>query len=156
MPLLKSKGGWTTTDVVEENIKSYVAYTLIDVSDTEVTDPDFFDTLEYNQFQNLNTLSQIMGLRTQPIILEVTLEKNVNIKNYNFGSEFSGKQNVWKIKFSSESNDPWKMENDDFYFLKKDINGIAFISGLSETAKFKIDVFDAYSTSNKNIYFKNV
>lgn len=156
MPLLKSKGGWTTSDVVEETIKSYTAYTLIDVSDTEVTDPELFDTLEYNQFQNLNTISQIMGLRTQPIILEVKLEKNANIKNYNFGSEFSGKKNVWKITFSSESNDPWKMDNDDFHFLKKDINGIAFISGLSETAKFKIDVFDAYSLINKNIYFKTV
>ncbi len=155
MPLLKTKGGWTTNEVINDNIKYYIAYTLIDVSNTEVTDPELFDTLEYNQFQNLNTILQIIGLRTQPIVLDVTLEKSAIIKNFKFGSEFSGKHNVWKIKFSSESNDPWKVETDDCHFLKKDTHGVAFISDLTETAKFKLDVFDSYSTQSKNIYFTN-
>jgi len=155
MPLPKSRGEWTTSITNTEELDYFTVYTLVDITNTEATDPDLFDTLEYNQYQNLNTVLQVVGLRTQPIVISVSLEKSVNLKNFKFGSEYTGKQNVWIIKFASEYKNAWLKESDPTFFLKKDIDGIAYISALTETVKFSIDIFNTVSPKHKNIYFEN-
>jgi hypothetical protein len=155
MPLPNSRGEWTTDIAFTEELDNFTVYTLVDITNTETTDPDLFDTLEYNQYQNLNTILQVVGMRTQPIVISVIMEKSANLKNFKFGSQYSGKQNVWIIKFASEYKDAWLKENDPSFFLKKDIDGIAYISSLEETVKFDIDIFNTSSVKYKNIYFEN-
>lgn len=155
MPLPKSRGEWTTDIESTEELDNFTVYTLVDITNTETTDPDLFDTLEYNQYQNLNTILQVVGMRTQPIVISVIVEKSANLKNFKFGSQYSGKHSVWIIKFASEYKDAWLKENDPTFFLKKDIDGIAYISSLEETVKFNIDIFNTSSVKYKNIYFEN-
>jgi len=155
MPLPNSRGEWITSIANAEDLDYFTAYTLIDITNTEATDPDLFDTLEYNQFQNLNTILQVIGLRTQPIVISVVLQKSANLKFFKFGSEYTGKQNVWIIKFASEYRNAWLKESDPTFFLKKDIDGIAYISSLKETVKFDIDILNTSSPKYKNIYFEN-
>jgi hypothetical protein len=155
MPLPTSRGEWTTDITSTEELDNFTVYTLVDITNTEITDPDLFDTLEYNQYQNLNTILQVVGMRTQPIVISVIAKKSANLKNFKFGSQYSGKHSVWIIKFSSEYKDAWLKENDPSFFLKKDIDGIAYISSLEETVKFDVDIFNTSSVKYKNIYFEN-
>lgn len=136
-----------------DNLEFYTIYTLVDVTDSGVTDSDLFDTLPYNQNQNLNVLVQIIGLRTQPMIIEVSHLAAQNMSEYKFGNVFKGKNDVWIVKFACEYKNAWSKDDDQVYYLKSDCNDVAFIPKLLDTAKFKINIFNTVD-NNKNIYFE--
>lgn len=137
----------------DSDLEFYTVYTLVDITDSGVNDSNLFDTKSYNQSQNLNVLLQIIGLRTQPIVLEVSSLSLQSMKDYQFGTSFKGTHTVWVVKFASEYKNAWKNELDYVYHLKEDCDGIAFIPDLDNTAKFGIDVFDTASNTKRNIYF---
>lgn len=138
---------------MSENMQYYEIYTLVDITDTNVTDINKSDTIEYNQAQNLNLLFQIIGLRTQPIHPKIEILENQDLKDYYFSKTYRGKNHkVWKLSFYSEHTDCWKKDDDNLYYLKNDIHSIAIVTGLTETAKIKLNIFDCYK--KVNIYFK--
>lgn len=135
--------------VMSENMQYYEIYTLIDITDTNVTDINKSDTIEYNQTQNLNLLFQIIGLRTQPINPKIEVLENQDLKNYCFSKTYRGKNHkVWKLSFYSEHSDCWKKDDDSLYYLKNDIHSIAITTGLTETAKIKLNIFDCFDKIN--------
>lgn len=131
----------------------YAAYTLIDISNSNVTNFKSSDTLGYNQQQNLNTLIQLIGLRSQPIYYEVLILPTQNLVNYSFGNAFEGLHTVWKFEFISEHTDVFKFNDDNLYFLKHDCDEVAFINNLTETVKFKTPIFSTIDKNVKNLYF---
>ena len=59
----------------------YSAYTLVDITNTNVN--QYKDQImQSNQQQNMNTLVQSIGLRSQPIDPEVSILMTQDISNY--------------------------------------------------------------------------
>jgi hypothetical protein len=132
----------------------YEAFTLADISNSNVTNHTSSDVLGYNQQQNLNTLIQLIGLRSQPMYYEVIKLPTQDLVNYAFGNVFTGLHTVWKFEFISEHTDVFKYNDDDLYFLKLDCDEVAFINNLTETVHFTTPIFSTTDSKNKNLYFK--
>lgn len=132
----------------------YSAFTLVDISNSNITNYKSSDILGYNQQQNLNTLIQLIGLRSQPIHYTVSVLSTQDLVNYSFGNRFVGLHTVWNLEFVSEHTDVFKYNDDDLYFLNTDCNDVAFTNKLNETVQFTIPVFNTNDEINKNLYFK--
>lgn len=133
--------------------EKYTAYTLVDITKSDITNYRSNDTHGYNQQQNLNTLIQSIGMRSQPLDVTVEVLETQDIAKYAFGSAFSGLHTVWKFDFTSEHNNVFTNNNDDIYFLKQDCNRVAFTPYLDETVNFLNNVFDTNTSEYLNIYF---
>jgi len=132
---------------------NYTAFSLVDISHTNVNRSD--DTLKFNQQQNLNTLIQSIGLRSQPIQPIVSVLMTQDIANYDFGKQYQGLHTVWRLDFSSEHNKVYKNFSDEFYYLNNDCDGVAIYTNLEETAELKTKSFETISTKVVNLYFKH-
>ena len=78
-----------TFDEAPNTMESFQCYTLVDITNTGVNDPQ--KTKAYNQYQNLNTLIQCIGLRALPMLLESKLLENQDLSEYQFGSKYKNK-----------------------------------------------------------------
>jgi hypothetical protein len=136
--------------------QNYNAFTLVDITETNLFNSKTTDTKSYNQQQNLNTLIQLIGMRSQPINIAVTKLEAQDVVKFSFGKQFTGLHTVWKFSFVSEHTDVYKHNDNDVYFLKEDSDGAAFISKLDETAKFKHSTFETKNKNSINLYFLKV
>ena len=59
----------------------HVLYTLVDITDTGVNNPRG-STIEFRQSQNLNSLMQVLSMRTQPLHVTVTKFENTPMSEY--------------------------------------------------------------------------
>ena len=91
-------------EVLTGSTDFYTVYTLIDITDSGVVSPKS-DAKGYYQAQNLNTFIQSVSLRSQPVLSSVEFLDAQNLDDYDFGSDFSGIQDVWILKFASETAD---------------------------------------------------
>ena len=132
---------------------NYTAFSLVDISNTNVNRTN--DTLKFNQQQNLNTLIQSIGLRSQPIQPIVSVLMTQDIANYDFGKRYQGLHTVWRLDFSSEHNKVYKDFSDEFYYLNNDCDGVAIYTNLEETAEIKSKVFETINSKFINLYFKH-
>lgn len=111
------------------------------------------NVLGYNQNQNLSTLLQLIGIRSQPIDIEVSILENQPMKRFKFGSLFSGRHTVWKLSFTSEHDLVYTKGNDSTYFLWSDCDGAAFTRNLTETTHFETATFETVAPRRVNLYF---
>ena len=130
---------------------NYTAYTLVDITNTNElkNKPNRYKFL---QQQNLNTLIQTIGLRSQPLEPQVETLLAQDIVQYGFGKQYQGLHTVWRLNFSIEHSNVLS----DLDVLLKDCNGIPVYTGLEETIKLSTKCFE---TSNKeiiNLCFKQV
>ncbi len=135
------------------DIEYFTAYTLVDTTDSGITDPNSSNTKGYNQSQNLNVLLQLTGLRAQPIVSSVLKRENQDMADYSFGSAFSGTETIWIVKFATEYKGAWANAGDNTYHLVEDCNGVAVTTGLDDTATLASNSFDTKNATNKNLYF---
>ena len=75
---------------------NYTAYTLVDISNTTETKITR-NKIAFLQQQNLNTLIQTVGLRSQPLEPSVTIKMTQDIVDYEFGNEYQGLHTVWQL-----------------------------------------------------------
>lgn len=164
----KAHGTITSTTEHTGTQNLFRCYTLIDITKTGIVSkfrgeiPMFVDDADQivksekdwnrsrNQQRNLETIIQIISLRAQPIYLEASKIEVVLLSDYNFGSGYVGKQNVWSFKFSVEHSNVF---GPDAEALHTDLNNIPCISGLKETVKLPINMFETFG-NNINTYFK--
>ena len=132
---------------------NYVAYTLVDISNTNESKINR-NKLHFFQQQNLNTLVQTIGLRSQPLEPSVSVLLAQDIVNFGFGKQYQGLHTVWKLDFSSEHNKVYKNLSDEFYYLNNDCDGVAIYTNLEETTELKTKSFETISTKLVNLYFK--
>lgn len=133
--------------------EKYIAYTLIDITKTGNTNPRSSKVDEYNQQQNLNTLIQLIGLRSQPIHTSVTKKEAQDLAQYQFGNQFNGLHTVWKFEFIIEHSQVYENNSDPVYFLCQDCDGAAFTPYLTETVNFLTATFETRNPQTLNIYF---
>jgi hypothetical protein len=85
-----------------------------------------------NQQRNLDTILQLVGMRTQ--IFEVTAPEVVteHISEFAWAGDTV---KVWKFSFEIEPQSQWTVDNDEFWVLKNDSHSTPMLLGLTETAK---------------------
>jgi hypothetical protein len=128
------------------------AMTLVDITNSHVSQARLSNTIEYHQQQNLNVLLQTIGLRTQPLEPLVTIYQGIPLKDLNFGRFYGDEpQTFWSLKFYLEHSQVWDDGQDEFALLKQDAHGVAITSDLENTVEFPVNIFD--TLDNVNLYF---
>lgn len=131
---------------------SLILITLIDITETSVIRGN---SKERDQQRNWETVLQVLGLKTQPIIIEGPVKvEDIDFRSYigaqpffgEFYLNFSYPQNFWAVRFTSEHDDIYQIEQ-----LYKDFDTVPVILGLDETAKFMLPIFHSYGAL-KNIH----
>ena len=128
----------------------YKAFTLIDITNTDAITPD--DITKRNQQRNWETVNQILNYRTQ--ILSSIYDGVIvdDVSNYSFGTNYSGKHNIWQFEFEVEYDGIFTQQNDRYSTLKYDMSLTPILLGLNETATPTAPLFIT-SGVDKNIYF---
>jgi hypothetical protein len=119
--------------------------TLVDLTETGVTK----GTGELrDQQRNWETVLQLLGLKTQPLIIRAPVcFKNEDLEFFQFGEFYQGTHSVWAFQFRGERDDFYTIDQ-----LEEDFEQVPIVLGLEETAKFMLPIFHSYGTL-KNIYF---
>lgn len=130
----------------------HVLYTLVDITDTGVNNPKG-STMEFRQAQNLNSLIQVLSMRTQPLNIIVTKLENASMSEYKFGSKFKDTHSVWKLIFTTDSQDAYRSGDGKYTHLINDCNNVPMHTELTETIKFNPSSMSTQNKKIKNIYF---
>jgi hypothetical protein len=93
-------------------------------------------TYSRNQQRNLETISQLLQLRTQIFDLSNPVEHN----------------GYWSFEFEVEFEGIYQLNNDDFGVLKQDCEGVPMIVGLAE--KYTVTPSLITDGSQQNIWFE--
>ena len=120
-----------------------VGFTLVDISDASAL-----------QRQNLHSLIQVISLRANPMNIKVVMTANQPMIDYEFGSEFGGRQNVWLISFTVEQGKVFQNKNGELGGLIEDTNQVPVITELMESITINPEIFNTIDTKFKNTYFK--
>jgi len=144
----KTNGTARSGEFFSGNMDFFTVYSLVDITDTGVSDPRITPQTQYFQAQNLNSMVQLVSLRIQPVMVQVDKYPDEDMADYNFGSNFKGQQTIWVLKFATERVGYTTAEK-----LRQDGEGLPIITGLDETVTFKSAVLDTFSETDRNIYF---
>ena len=87
-----------------------------------------------NQQRNLDTILQLVGMRTQ--IFEITNPELVTDIPRDFAWAGNNAK-VWRFTFEIEPQAQWTVDNDEFWILKDDSDRTPMLVGLTETAKME-------------------
>ena len=132
-------------------MKSFTILTLIDITETKQYRKEPGKDLERQQQQNFAVLLQTIGLRVNPIYDSSPMSEEINLKNQNFGSFYSGSHRVWKFHFNIEFEGGFtdKLGN-EAGLLINDLHFVPITSNLNETIELPLPVFDTQSTDYLN------
>lgn len=131
--------------------KTFLGYTLVDITPTGVLRDDGDHEQQRNQQRNWETVLQCIGIRAQPI--DITWRQDlVDLENYQFGEMYTGQHMVWSFAFTVEHAGAFGPEKDPMRLLHEDFDEVPIVSYLTETARFMLPVFYT-SGAIKNIYF---
>jgi hypothetical protein len=119
--------------------------TLIDITRTDARRGD--DPRDQRQQQNYLTALQTISLRSNPVINTYPTVGEQSIKGLGFGEAFNGKQKVWKLNFSFES------ESHALDFLKDDFDLVPVITDLDESIDLGTKAFLTNGNAERNILF---
>jgi hypothetical protein len=129
-----------------QRLITHKGYTLVDITNTGVIKYTVEQAQQRDQQRNWETVLQILSMRTQLFRVEQVDVLVENVKQYNFGSAYQGKQRIWSFEFDIEFQNA---------ILLDDFKTVPIITGLSETVVMPMQLFYT-SGENKNIYFKTL
>lgn len=125
--------------------------TLIDITNTGVVASS--SSKERNQYRNWETTKQVLGLRTQLILLTPPTIQTIDVSELSFGKYFTGNQKVWEFKFGVEFDAIFADGSNPFGTLEKDFVNVPIIVGLDETVKINTPTF-VVDGDERNIFFE--
>ena len=135
-------------------MKFYTGITLVDITATGMTRHKLGFETQRDQQRNWETVLQVIGLRSQPQLIEGPISANFDIdETSGFGEMYFGKQRAWIFCFGVEHEDVFLEDGDPVGGLDRDFAQVPIICGLDETARFILPIFYPYGAI-KNIYFK--
>jgi hypothetical protein len=120
--------------------------TLVDITRTNARRGD--DPYLQKQQQNYLTALQTISLRANPIINSAPACEEKSVEGLGFGSEYTGKQRVWRLNFGFESEEQHNLE-----YLLNDFNYVPIINNVDETIQFVNAAFITTSAKHTNIVF---
>lgn len=136
------------TQTTSDNMDHFICYTLVDITNTRVSDPA--RALPYQQFQNLNTLIQCLGLRAQPFAITIERRPQQDLSDYAFGTNHQGSHDVWVLSWSIEKLGYVSVET-----LISDSEGLPIHTRLEETASLPTQMLEPRDPARLNTYFVN-
>ena len=101
-----------------------------------------------HQEQNYMTVIQTIGIRTNPMDVRVTQDE-LSVGSMPFGKKYKGKQDVWCLEFSVESQGGHDVE-----MLAQDFDMVPFNTNLNETVAFDKGIFVTQNAELTNIFFE--
>jgi len=127
---------------------NFVFYTLVDITETSVRFNK--NDAAWLQQQNFLTFTQTLSLRVNTVNLKVETVKE-DVSAFDFGTEYKGKQQVWKGSFGVEYEGGLTVDmlDDDFDF-------VPIINNLNETVKLGKNLFLTKDSKFKNLTFNCV
>lgn len=138
----------------------FTIYTLIDISKTDVLTNSQITLqnkdIEFkrNQHRNWESLTQVLGLRAQPIEILKPIILVSFTNDFNFGKNFLKKKHtIWKTSFCVEHADIYTKDSNLVSGLEEDFNNVPIITNLTETIRLPTALFCSYN-EYKNISFK--
>lgn len=148
-------------------MQKIVLYTLFDITETGIIrkfDSKYLpyktkNNIEINseeewrfcrrQQSNLDTLIQVLSLRTNLYNIRCESHKNISLSSHKFNKKYK-KGNVWELTFEVEVN-PYDSKDGKFGLVCEDLTNIPMLTNLLETTS------DTYlDCHNSNVYFKTV
>ena len=132
------------TSVAYETSQTIQIVTLVDITENG----------NKEQLSNLNTVHQVLQLRSQPFFDKRIQTFPADITTFQFGSKFKGEHQVWILQFNIDQPEVYKLDNDPIGLLKQDFDAIPVNVTLEETALFKDQCFKTSDTEHCNIVFK--
>ena len=141
--------------MTESNLYRHRGYTLVDITKTDIT--KYTPELERmrNKQRNWETVSQVLGLRTQILGLRQLKTEKQDVKDLRFGTAYQGQHRVWSFEFEVEFDNLYLNDGNNYATLENDFAQSPVVTGLDETAKFTMPLFYT-AGENKNIYFISV
>jgi len=143
----------------DQRTHTHWGFTLVDITETYVTQWRENLDKERNQQRNWETVQQTLGLKTQILRIEQMKSHSSDTTRLNFGdyymSDVGFKYNFWVFEFDIEFQDAYLTESNPFGILEQDFKNVPVILGLDETAPAPpVSVF--YTQGEyKNIHFIN-
>jgi hypothetical protein len=131
-------------------MKEIVIKTLVDITGTKQYRKEQGKEIEYQQQQNLSMLMQTASMRANPVNIKQPTTELVKVDG-NFGTNHTGKHQVWTFKFDIEYDGAYTDGNgDDAGLLLDDLNFIPVTVGLDETADISPAMFNTRHDSDCN------
>jgi hypothetical protein len=125
--------------------------TLIDITNTRVIRSNQGTQLELDQNRNFITLLQCAELRSVIIYSDPPKIMEDDVSKLGFGSNYKGKQRLWKFRFNPDRDAVYSDENGgEVGLLLDDLDGVPVIKNLTETINIEKAIFDCTSISGKN------
>jgi len=125
--------------------------TLLDITETKQHRKETGRELEWQQQQNFQMLLQVIGLRVNPLYRSGPIVDEVNLKEYHFGSEYKGRQQVWTFNFEIEYDGGFTDSlGREEGLLVSDLHFVPMIAGLTETVELVIPMFDTQAGQYRN------
>ena len=86
-----------------------------------------------NQQRNLDTVIQILSMRTQPLNISAPeVFEDQDPRAWEFGI-IAQSAKVWSFTFEIETPDTWLKDGDELYWLRSDTQGVPMLLNLTET-----------------------
>lgn len=120
--------------------------TLVDITETNARRGE--ESLPLKQQHNYLTFLQTLGLRVNISQIQPPIVEEVQLKDYTFGSVYTGKHRVWTFIFTVEYVGAL-----DINMLQHDFDLVPFISNLTETPSFSKSAFRSTDAKECNIAF---
>jgi len=127
-------------------------WTLVDITNTDVVT---YDSVSRNQQRNWETVIQVLGLRTQLMLLRPPTVIEVDVSTLHFGSAYKGKHKVWEFKFGIEFEAVFAGNDRPYGTLENDFVNVPIITGLTETATIHTPTF-IVAGEQTNIFFETL
>lgn len=126
-------------------------YSLVDITNTDVVS---YDSMSRNQQRNWETVIQVLGLRTQLMLLRPPTVTDIDLSTMNFGSAYTGTHRVWEFKFGIEFEAVFASKDRPYGTLENDFVNVPIITGLTETVTIQTPTF-IVTGDQTNIFFKS-
>lgn len=115
----------------------FILTTLFDLTPTGVLsfNAQSHNIKQRNQQRNWQVVSQLIQMRTQPVIMLDPVSVTTKLSHLNFGSNYCGQQRIWVAHWAVEQTELYGPDSDPFEILHIDFNQIPLLTDLDETAK---------------------
>lgn len=133
-------------------LQFFRGFSLVDITATGVIRDQDADGTARNQQRNWETLLQCIGLRTQPLNIQMPeIIEPADLSHFNFGDFYSGEHRIWSWAWTTEREGVYDLSGRPLSALLQDLEQVPIITGLTETARFMLPIFYPHGTI-KNIY----
>lgn len=131
----------------------FVGYSLVDITATGVIRSDDAFDVGRNQQRNWETVLQCIGLKTQPLHIQLPQVIEDSVDAYRFGEFYSGKHRIWQWSWAIEAEGVYDLPGKPLAALNTDFEQVPIITNLTETARFMLPIFHPYGAI-KNIFIE--